>query len=129
MKIVVVDDSPTNLIVLRSLTAKIVDSSCLGFTDSEQAIEHLMSNDADVIVVDYSMPKITGVELTKRMRATPRHAQTPIIMVTSSTEMAVRRRAIEVGVTAFLNKPVNAAEFLTGVKSVGYNTAPQAATK
>lgn len=118
MQIVVIDDSPTNLVVLRSLAAKITDSCCLSFSDSERAIEHLLNNATDVIIVDYSMPRITGIELIKQMRASSKNAATPIIMVTGSTEIAVRRRAIEVGATAFLNKPVKPAEFLAGIMSV-----------
>lgn len=123
MNIIVIDDSPTNLIVLRGLAAKIADSTCLGFTDSEGAIAYLMANDADVIIVDYSMPKITGVELIKRMRASARHARTPIVMVTSSLESAVRQRALEVGATAFLTKPVKPADFLAGVTRIANERA------
>lgn len=118
MKIVVIDDSPTNLVVLGSLTTRIKNSGYVAFSDSERAIEHLMCNDADVIVVDYSMPKITGVELIKRMRASVRHAATPIIMVTSSAELAVRRRALEVGATAFISKPVKPVEFLATMQEL-----------
>lgn len=118
MKIVAIDDSPTNLAVLCGLCAKLDGSTCFGFTDSELAIQHLMDDVADVIIVDYSMPKITGVELIKRMRNSFRHAKTPIIMVTGSGEMAVRKRALEVGATAFLNKPLKPADLLAAVKSV-----------
>jgi putative two-component system response regulator len=118
MKIVVIDDSATNLAILCGLCARIDGSICYSFTDCELAIQHLMSDDIDVIIVDYSMPKITGVELIKRMRASYRHAKTPIVMVTGSGEMAVRNRALEVGATVFLNKPVKPAEFFATVKSI-----------
>ena len=126
MKIVVIDDSQTNLVILRGLVAKLMDANCFAFNDSERAIEHLMTNEADVIVVDYSMPKITGVELIKRMRASPRHSSTPIIMVTSSAEVAVRRRAIEVGATAFLTKPLKPADLIGGIMNAANTSAARA---
>lgn len=115
MKIALIDDSTTNLVVLRNLSGRIAGTQCVSFADAEQAIEYLATNDVDLIIVDYSMPKITGIELVKRMRASPRHGMTPIVMVTGSTEMAVHRRAMEVGVTDFLTKPVRAPEFLSRV--------------
>jgi CheY-like chemotaxis protein len=99
MKIVAIDDSATNLVILRNLCSRIVGAECITYADSEQALEHLVANDAAKIILDYSMPKITGVELVKRLRVTLRHGMTPIVMVTGSTEMAVRRRAVKVGVT------------------------------
>lgn len=112
MKIVLVDDSATSLMVLRSLCGRIVGAECIAYTDAEQAIEYLFANDVAMIVVDYSMPRITGVELVKRLRASPRHGMTPIVMVTGSTEMAVYKRASEVGVTDFLIKPIRPADYI-----------------
>jgi CheY-like chemotaxis protein len=111
MNIIIIDDSPTNLLILRSFVARIKGAQSIGFSDPLLAVRHLRSNPADLIVVDYSMPGITGIEITKQLRASLLHAQTPIVMVTSSLEQAVRLRAVEVGVTGFLRKPVDAREF------------------
>lgn len=118
MKIVIIDDSTTNLIVLRGFCSKLEGADCVGFADSEQAIDFLMANDADLVMVDYSMPRVTGIEVIKRMRASERHGTTPIIMVTSSAEVAVRRRALEVGATEFLTKPVKAPELMARIKGL-----------
>ncbi|MBS0241976.1 MAG: response regulator [Proteobacteria bacterium] len=118
MKIVLIDDSATNLIVLRNLCSKITGSEIVAFDDSEKALEHLLTDDAALIILDYSMPKITGVEVVKRLRASPRHSMTPIVMVTGSPEQAVRRRALEVGVTDFLVKPIKAAECIARLKTL-----------
>ena len=112
MKIVLVDDSSTNVIILRKLCGKIDGAEPIAFTDSETAIEYLMVNEVAIVVVDYSMPRITGIELVKRLRASPRHGETPVVMLTASTEIAVRRRALEVGVSDFLTKPVRTGPFL-----------------
>jgi len=111
MKVVLIDDSSSSLFVEEALTRQLAGVETTAFTDSELALEYLITNDVDVVIVDYSMPRITGMEVAKRLRASARHRQTPIMMVTGSTEMAVRRRAEEVGVTELLIKPFKATEF------------------
>jgi CheY-like chemotaxis protein len=118
MKIALIDDSATNLVILRNLCGRLPGVVCITFTDADQALEHLFANDAAMIILDYSMPKITGIEMIKRLRASPRHVITPIIMVTGSTEMAVRRRAIEVGATDFLVKPIRAGDYIGRLKTL-----------
>lgn len=117
MKIVLVDDNPINLAVLGSVCAKIESAEWVSFGDAEQSIAYLMVNPVDLIIVDYSMPRITGIELIKRLRASPRHGHTPIIVLTSSSELSVRRRAFEVGATEFISKPVRPPELLARIKT------------
>lgn len=111
MAIVIVDDSTTNLIVLKSLSAKIYKDETKAFTDSNEAASYLLENPADLVVVDYSMPGLNGVDFIKAVRASPLHQATPIIMVTNSSDMSVRVQAMKAGATDFLNKPVEAIEF------------------
>lgn len=108
MKIVVIDDSQTTLAVLSALCAKACDCQTVTFTESLTAIEYLGATPADLILVDYSMPGVTGTEFIKRARATAQNRHTPVVMVTSSREELVRRRALEVGAVAVLNKPIDA---------------------
>lgn len=118
MTIVLIDDSKTNLAVMRHLSGKISGSECVCFTDGKAASAYLSTNAAQLIIVDYSMPGMTGIELIKMMRASSNHRSTPIVMVTSSSESAVRKRALEVGATDFLTKPVDAADFSARIKKL-----------
>ena len=111
MNIIIIDDSPTNLLILRSFVARIKGAQSIGFSDPLIAVKHLRCNPADLIIVDYSMPGMTGMEITKQLRSSLLHADTPIVMITASLEQAVRLRAAEVGVTGFLRKPVESREF------------------
>jgi CheY-like chemotaxis protein len=107
MKIIVIDDSQTTLAVLSALCAKVCDCQTVAFADSRAAIEYLGVTPADLVLVDYSMPGVTGTEFIKRLRATARNRHTPVVMVTSSREELIRKRALEVGAVAVLNKPVD----------------------
>ena len=107
MKIIVIDDSQTTLAVLSALCAKVCDCQTVTFTESRSAIEYLGVTPGDLVLVDYSMPGVTGTEFIKRLRATARNRHTPVVMVTSSREELIRQRALEVGAVAVLNKPVD----------------------
>lgn len=109
--IVIIDDSSTTVAILRSLSSKILRSATEVFTDSPSALTYLAGHPASLVVVDYSMPKMTGIELIKQLRAIAHHTSTPVIMLTASSEEAVRKRAGDVGATAFMTKPVVAGEF------------------
>lgn len=111
MNIVVVDDSVTNLIVLKSLSAHVQNGRAQGFSDPEAAAAYLCDHAADAVVLDFSMPKLNGVQLIERIRAMPNHKSTPIVMVTHATDHATRMCALSAGATAFLSKPVDAANF------------------
>lgn len=115
MAIVIVDDSPTNLVVLKSLSSRIHEGGAMAFVEPEAAASYLEQTAADLVVVDYEMPGLNGVEFIRRVRASVPNKATPIVMVTHSSDRSVRVRAIEAGATAFLNKPVDALEFKTRV--------------
>lgn len=126
MNITVVDDSPTTVVILKSLSTKFAGADATGFTDPEAALQHLGAHKTNLVIVDYSMPNMTGIELIKRLRETDLHKTTPIIMVTTSSEMAVRARAIAVGADAFLQKPLRAAEFIDCIKAMATCLRPKA---
>jgi putative two-component system response regulator len=124
MAIVIVDDSPTNLAVLKSLSANVYKGEAKAFTNARSAANHLAGNAADLIVVDYSMPDLNGVDFIIEVRAHPHHRTTPIVMVTHSADLTVRARALEAGATDFLNKPVDAIEYKARLKDLLSRTEP-----
>lgn len=111
MQIAVVDDSPTNLAVLKSIAAKMNDGDAIGFAKSPEAANYLKTNQAMLIVVDYSMPHLNGVDFVRGLRREGVNRDTPIIMVTHSIDDDIRVEAVEAGVTDFLRKPVDAISF------------------
>ena len=118
MAIVIVDDSPTNLAVLKSLAANVYKGEAKSFTNARAAAEYLAVNAADLIVVDYSMPDINGIDFIREVRARAQHQTTPIVMVTHSADHAVRKEALAAGATDFLNKPVEAIEYKARIKQL-----------
>jgi two-component system, chemotaxis family, chemotaxis protein CheY len=109
--IVIVDDSPTALVVLKSFAGERGQREVVTFARPSQALEYLLSNVVDAVVVDFNMPEMDGIQLTQRLRESEIHKATPIVMVTGSEDAATRARASVAGANAFLGKPVKMAEF------------------
>lgn len=80
--IVIIDDSPTALVVLKSFAGERGLREVTTFTDPIKGFEFLQQNSVDAVVVDCTMPGLDGIQLTQRLREGDRHKETPIIMVT-----------------------------------------------
>ncbi len=113
-----VDDSVANLVLLRQLVGRLDDSDTMAFTDPLAALEALAEVDVDLILVDYVMPGIDGIEFIRRARQIPRQAMVPIVMVTTIVERTVRLEALQAGATDFLSKPIEPLEFKVRVRNL-----------
>lgn len=127
MKALIVDDHLTNVRFLARLVEKIDGCEALVFTDSVKVQERLHELDFDIALIDYVMPELDGLGLVKAIRADPRHALVPIVMITADDERAVRIHCIEAGANDFLLKPVDPVEFKARVLNLlALNRARQA---
>lgn len=122
MTLVIVDDCPLNLAILKRLSSSKGARDVLAFTDPFKALEHLSTVSAEVIIVDHSMEGLDGIELVRRLRADGPNQSTPIVMVTGSEAPDTRSLAAWAGVQDFLVKPIDVAQFkqvLSGLLSNG----------
>jgi two-component system response regulator RpfG len=112
--VVIVDDESTGRTILHKIIQKIDnDLKVVGFGNPQQALDWLQDNQPDLIITDYRMPLINGVEMIKRLRCIPGLESVPIMMITVVSEKAVRYEALEAGATAFLNRPIDQIECRT----------------
>lgn len=116
MQVAIVDDTEMNVVLMKHLVRKLPECEPVCFTDSLIALDWCLDNDPDLLVVDYMMPNLNGIDLVKRFRV--RHPDTPTLMVTANGEQALRHEALEIGVTDFLNKPVDNVEFVARAKNM-----------
>lgn len=106
-KILVADDMAT----IRLLVVKLL--SDLGFTDitevadGEAALKSIQHSDPPygLVISDWNMPKITGVDLVRKLRADPKFARTPFLLVTTENETARVIEAAKAGVDDYIVKP------------------------
>ncbi len=116
--VIVVDDNTTNLTLFRHLLQKLDGVTVDCFQDPLQAIHWCTEHEPDLILLDYMMPQVDGLEVIRRVRAIAGRAEIPIVMVTADTESEVRHRALEIGAQDFLNKPVDNVELRARVRNL-----------
>lgn len=73
-----------------------------------------------VVLLDLKMPKVDGLEVLKRMKSDPVLKQVPVVMITSSREEQDLVRSYELGVNAYVVKPVDFQKFVESIKQVGF---------
>lgn len=83
MKFLVVDDSPTMRRIVINALGSFGHKDILEAADGVEAFEKLQQEDVDVLITDWNMPNMTGLELTKKVRAMEKYANLPILMVTT----------------------------------------------
>lgn len=106
--IVIIDDQMTSRQILVQLVRSLEDGlNIQSFADPLEALNWSMRNPVDLVLVDYKMPEMNGIEFIRRFRRDPACESIPIIMVTAIEDRSVRYDALEVGATDFLMKPVD----------------------
>ena len=118
-KVLIVDDESTG----RTILGKIIqqaeeDVSVESLENPMDALHWLENNHPDLIITDYRMPVINGVELIRKIRAMPSCQDIPIMMITVVSEKSVRYDALEAGATAFLTRPIDQIECRTSCRNL-----------
>lgn len=95
-------------------------------SDGEGALELARRFHPDVIVLDHTMPKRSGVEVTIELKQRADTARIPVILLTAHTYGAVGRKAMEAGCKAFLSKPCQPSRVLQEIARLHSTTATSA---
>jgi CheY-like chemotaxis protein len=118
MNIVIIDDEPVSLAVMKQLVGKLPECDAQAFTDASAALIWCRKNPADLVIVDYMMPAVDGVEFTRRLRAHRSAESTKIVMVSAVVDQQVMKRALRSGVDDFLQKPFDFVQLQTCVSEI-----------
>ncbi|BEV14293.1 response regulator [Herbaspirillum sp. DW155] len=118
MKILIVDDDKTNLSLFTHMLAQLPDTSISTCPDAYEALDWCGTHEPDLILLDYMMPGMDGLDFLSRFRAMPGQEMTPVIMITADMGLQVRHKALQMTANDFLSKPVNRVELLARVKNM-----------
>lgn len=118
MDVLIVDDHQTNVTLFSFLVRKIEGVTPVEFTDPGEALIWCESHDPDLVLVDYMMPDIDGLQFIERFRAMRGKANIPLVMVTADIESEVRHKALGLSANDFLTKPVDKTELTARVKNM-----------
>lgn len=105
MKILVVDDSSTMRRIIKNTLQRLGYEDILEAEDGVRAWEVLDGNAIDILITDWNMPEMNGLELVKKVRADGRYQNIPIIMVTTEGGKAEVITALKSGVNNYIVKP------------------------
>jgi CheY-like chemotaxis protein len=87
-------------------------------SDGEEALRHLERENFDVVFMDVQMPKIDGLEVTRRYREKERGSRTPIVALTAHSRREDRVRCLEAGMDAVLTKPIDLKQLEDVIRSL-----------
>ena len=87
-------------------------------TDGEIALEKILHKPPDIIILEWMLPELSGIELCRRIRKHKEHKNIPIIMLTAKGEEEDKLRGLETGADDYITKPFSVNELVARVKAV-----------
>ena len=86
--------------------------------DSVAALSLIRQERPDVVLLDIQMPQVNGLEILQQIRADESLARTSVIILTATTNDEIKRKALDMGATDFLQKPIHRRELLTRLRNI-----------
>ena len=112
-----VEDNEFNRKIVRQLLVA-TTYRLLEATDGEQGVALAVDAQPDLILMDIQLPKLSGLDATRRLRQDPRTARIPIIAVTSFALGGDDQKALEAGASAYLAKPYSPRQMLELIRKL-----------
>lgn len=117
--VLIIDDQTTGRTILEKVIQQIADNLDVhAFGSPTEALNWIDQHDPDLIITDYRMPEMNGVEFIREVRARPHCENVPMMMITVVSEKEVRYEALDAGATAFLTRPIDQIECRTSCRNL-----------
>lgn len=127
--ILIVEDDPRDTELMKASFAELgVANELIFLRDGVEALEQLQEWERapevehrlpGLILLDIKMPRMSGIEVLEQLKLDPRLSRIPVVMLSSSKESTDLKRCYDLGVNAYVVKPVKFADFVGAVKQVG----------
>lgn len=117
-QVLIVDDAEINLILFEALIRRMGNCEPVKFADAPKGLVWAQTHDIDLVIVDYMMPELHGIDFIHQLRATKGKEDVPVLMITANDQKQIRYRALDAGATDFLTKPVDKVEFMARVNNM-----------
>lgn len=116
-RILIADDNQANVELLEAYLSD-VEGQVEIAVDGQDTLDKVASFHPDLILLDVMMPKLSGFEVCKQLKADSATKNVIILMVTALNELGDIQRAVDAGTDDFLSKPVNKVELLKRVQNM-----------
>jgi len=118
MRILIVDDEPANVALLEDMLSEQGYAHLKLATDSREVVELYNQFDPDLILLDLFMPHVDGFSILEALRGDRTDIFLPIIVLTADVNEETKLRALNLGATDFLNKPLDHVEVLLRIRNM-----------
>lgn len=115
MKILVVDDNPVNVDLVVD-TVETIGWTVVTAYDGETALKLIHEQHPDLVVLDVNMPGISGYEVCAQLKAEPRTAHIPVIMLTALSDVDHRVQGLDAGADDYITKPYSPRELVARIE-------------
>jgi len=116
-RIMIVDDEPLNIMTFRQHLKGEGYRNFVTTENPREALVMIREEQPDVLLLDIHMPHISGLDIVRVMALDPVMQHIPVLILTASTDPAVRRKALDLGASDFLAKPIDPNELLPRVRN------------
>ncbi len=114
----VVEDSPMMRQLIVFALARVRNMTVAEADDGIAGLKRLATERFDIIITDINMPIMDGLKLVKRVRMDERHKDVPVIVITTEGSTEDRERAMALGASAYITKPIQAPQVIAKVKEL-----------
>ncbi|MFI0436051.1 MAG: HD domain-containing phosphohydrolase [Parachlamydiaceae bacterium] len=117
-KILLVDDQLVSLLYLKKTLSQLPDMDITTCRNAKEALNQFPNQQWDLIVADYQLPGMNGLDFVRQFRQVQGGEETPILMVTASTDPNVKYELLNLGTVDFLHKPADASEIIARARNL-----------
>lgn len=115
--ILAIDDFETSrFVIATTLHAK--GYEVIKASSGIEALKHLNGQKIDLVITDYNMPNMNGLELVEKIKSMPEYTKTPIFILSTETKQEVKDKARDLGVTAWVKKPFVLEKLITFIERI-----------
>lgn len=116
--ILVIDDSQTNLLLMKQLLLRHGYNRISTLTNGKDGIEFVKNNKVDIVLLDLMMPGLDGYEVCKILKGNKKTEKVPIIIITAKSEPEEIDKVISFGADDFIKKPINQFELFSRIDHI-----------
>ncbi len=128
--ILLVEDNPSDInLTKRAFEKALITNTLVVAEDGQEALEYIFGNGYDanqdvshlpaLILLDLKLPKISGLEVLKRIRSAEKIKRLPVVILTSSKEEQDVAASYDLGVNSYIRKPIDFNQFAEAIKYLG----------
>ncbi len=114
----IVDDNPRTTLLISTILERIKNVEIETYSDPCEALRSCQDHELDLILLDYHMPGMNGIEFLREFRRNEQLRDTPVVMITGEDDKDLLYRALEAGATDFLRKPVEPVELIARARNM-----------